>query len=78
MKNLKPGSFVKYRNLVVRCSKDCGNTCERCREEWKDLNCAPPCKPYNPNATCLKTFGWCYYPRPVKGQDYSSLKRHES
>lgn len=76
MKNLKPGSFVKYKNFVVRCSKNCDNIgiCEICIKEWKDLNCVPPCKPYGINNTCLETFDYNRYPRPIKGQDYSLLK----
>lgn len=76
MKNLKPGRFVKFKSYIVRCSKGCDDIdiCEICRKEWKDLNCVPPCRPYNPNATCLDTFECDRYPRPIKGQDYSLLK----
>lgn len=79
-KESKPGSFVKYKSFVVRCSgyyDDPDVMCEICKKEWKDLNCFPPCEVIDINAMCLNTFGWNRYPRPIKGQDYSSLKLQE-
>lgn len=73
MKTVKPGRFVKYKNFIVRCSKEDTNACQNCTDEWLRLGCVNPCQRL-PGGICIKAFDYNHYPRPVKGQDYSSLK----